>query len=199
MIDETGSGRPEVPLPPHIIRGMTSSRSIEEIMRTREPQYESMFAPGQEQLGHYYLPPFQRPSVWTETQAVRLIESVHLGISIGGIVVSDCGNTIRVPNGDGTTREQFPETADWLIDGQQRMRALRRYLSDDLTVFRGKPYEHRWSDLSKRQQRRFNGVSMGYTILEPTSREDLAKLYDLLNFGGTKHVDDQRASDQETN
>lgn len=181
-----------IPLPPPILRGSPSTRCIEDIMRPREPQYEKMFKPGQEQLGHYYLAPFQRPAVWTEAQAARLIESIFLGISIGGIVVSDCGNVTRTKVGDETV-EMFPDSADLIIDGQQRMRSLARYLANELTVFAGTPAEHRFEDLARVQKRRFVGTGIGITILETMDMASLAELYDRLNFGGTPHTEDQRA------
>lgn len=184
-----------VELPAPILRGSPSTRCIEDIMRPREPQYEGMFKPGQEQLGHYYLAPFQRPAVWTEAQAARLIESIFLGISIGGIVVSDCGNVTRTVV-DGQTVEMFPESADLVIDGQQRMRSLARYLANDLTVFAGTPAEHRFEDLTRVQKRRFLGTGIGITILETMDMASLAELYDRLNFGGTAHTEDQRANPQ---
>lgn len=175
----------------------TGARCIEEIMRTRREEHEYLFKPGQEHLGYYYIPPFQRPPKWTATQSARLIESVHMDISIGTIVVSDCGDTTRTMV-DGVVVERFPDSADWLIDGQQRLRALKAYLDDSLTVFVGTPHEHRWSDLSKIQKRRFMSKSVGYVVLDAMPVEDLARVYDLMNFGGTPHEEHERASSQAT-
>lgn len=186
-----------IELPNPLLRGNTTTRCISDIMRVREPSYEHMFKQGQEQLGHFYIPPFQRPPVWTETQSRRLIESVHLGISIGAIAVSDCGGTIRVKQGNKIV-ERFPDEADLLIDGQQRLRAISRYLNNDLTVFVGTPAEHRFEELDRPQQRRFLNTSIGYIILEPAPMDELKRIYDLMNFGGTAHTEDQRASDQDT-
>lgn len=145
-----------------------------------------MFHPGQEQLGHYYLASFQRPPVWSDEQSARLIESVHLGISIGSFVVSGPGRHDPKSN-------MYPYTSDWIIDGQQRMRALRKYLDDELTVFVGTPYEHRWSQLSKPQQRGFNMVPVGFIELTTESEDELRDIYDRLNFGGVAHTEEQRA------
>lgn len=184
-------------LPEPAFRGTTSSRCIEDFMRPREPQYERMFKPGQETLGHYYLPPFQRPAAWTETQSARLIESVFLGIAIGSIIVSDCGRAYKTRVGDEVI-SRFPDSADWIIDGQQRMRAIAAYLADELTVFRGTGAEHRFSQLERRDQRRFLGTPAGFITLEAMPEDDLRRVYDLMNFGGTKHTEDQRASAQAT-
>lgn len=174
-----------IDLPKPIIRGNTSARCISDLMRPRSAEYEHMFHPGQEQLGHYYLAPFQRPPVWTDEQSARLIESVHLGISIGSFVVS------RVADEDESGLFGF--TSEWLIDGQQRLRAIIRYLAGDLEVFIGTPYQHRWDDLVILQQRRFKRTTVGFIELESNDEDYLREVYDRLNFGGVTHTDDQRA------
>ena len=135
--------------------------------------------------------------MWTEAQSQRLIESIHHGISIGSIAVSDSNRTIHVVV-DGKRVERFPDTCDLLVDGQQRLRAIRRYLDNDLAVFVGTPHEHRFEDLSMRQRRRFTGTSLGYIVLESAPMDELRRIYDLMNFGGTAHTEDQRASTQAT-
>lgn len=186
----------ELPQPTYRVRS-ASSRCIEEIMRSRHEEDEHMFAPGQERLGHYYLPPFQRPHRWSVTQSARLIESIHLGISIGSIVVTDCRETIRVVV-DGITTERFPDSADWLIDGQQRMRAIDGYLKDAFPVFVGTRHEHRYSDLNHAQKRRMMNRSVGFILLEDMTVDELRNVYDLMNFGGTIHEEHERASTQAT-
>lgn len=174
-----------IELPQPLLRGSVSARCIGDITRKREPDFENLFEPGQETLAHFYLPPFQRPPVWTDEQSARLIESLHLGISIGGIVVSGAGRIQA--NG------RFAHTADWLIDGQQRLRAITRYLADDLVVFVGTPHEHRYSDLDRPQQRHFEDKPIGYTEIDEFDEHALRLIYDRLNFGGTAHTEDQRA------
>lgn len=185
-----------LPQPTYRVRS-TSSRCIEEIMRDRREEDEHLFLAGQERLGHYYLPPFQRGPKWSTTQSARLIESLHLGISIGSIAVTDCRDTIRVVV-DGVRTERFPDTADWLIDGQQRLRAIASYLADEFPVFVGTPHEHRYSDLDRVQKRQTMNRSMGFVLLEDMTLDELERVYDLMNFGGTPHEEHERASTQAT-
>lgn len=192
---EHDAPRAPVTLPEPMIRGTQSARGIEDVMRTRNPDHEHLFHPGQKTIGHFYLPPFQRPAVWSDAQSARLIESIHLGISIGSIVVSGCRNVEKVVE-DGVTVERFPIDSDWLIDGFQRLNAIRRYMDDDLAVFDGTPHEHRWSDLSPVQRRRFGNTNFGFITLGETDVEGLKLIYDLMNFGGTAHTQDQRATVQ---
>lgn len=101
-----------VTLPQPLIRGTTSSRCISDLMRPREPEYEKMFEggiQGLEHLAHFYVAPFQRPAVWTNDQKRKLVESVHLGISIGSIVVSAEGK-------EDPETGRFPLSADLLLD-----------------------------------------------------------------------------------
>lgn len=192
-------GERKVVLPEPLLSGSPSSRTIGDLTREREPEYEHMFEPGQEVLGHYYLPPFQRPPSWSEEQSARLIESLHMKVSIGNFVVtnSDCKMvTVNTPEGPV---KRMPKTCDWLLDGQQRMRAILRYIQNDLVVFKGTPHEHRYDDLDKVQKRIFRGLTVGYTVIPAGTEDEMRRIYDLMNFGGTAHTEEQRASNQETN
>ena len=178
-----------VKLPEPLIRGTTSSRCISDFMRPREPEYEKMFEgslQGLEHLGHFYVAPFQRPAVWTDDQKRKLVESVHLGISIGSIVVSAEGK-------EDKTTGRFPISADLIIDGQQRMRAIKAYREEGLRIFVGTEHEHSWEELDRVQRRRFESVSVGYIQLDEFDMDSLREIYNRLNFGGTAHTEDQRA------
>ena len=52
MSDERSNTR-KVLLPEALINGSESSRTIGDLIRERNPEYEHMFAPGQEILGRY--------------------------------------------------------------------------------------------------------------------------------------------------
>ena len=174
-----------VELPTPLLNGTISARCIYDIMRSRKPEYESLFHT-LPTVGHWYIPPFQRPAVWTRKQNQRLIESLWLGISIGSIVVS----AVSKVEADG----KYAPLSDCLIDGQQRLRAIAQYLADDLVVFEGTPHAHAYSDLSERQRRKFDNTPVGFIQLPPATEAQLRDLYDRLNFGGTAHLESQRAT-----
>lgn len=184
------SEKPDVPMPTPLLRGTTSSRTISDIMREREPEYEKMFVGadlGYEILGHFYIPPFQRPAVWSDDQMRRLNESIWLGISIGGIVISAEGKYDRVT-------KKYPASADLLLDGQQRLRSIKAYMKKGLRIFVGTEHEHCWDDLSRRQKRRYESTSISYISIDDNhDMERLKEVYNRLNFGGTNHTEDQRA------
>lgn len=146
-----------------------------------------MWDPDQPRLGGYFIPPFQRPLVWTTEQKERLVESALLGISIGTIVVVDAMNC-PMQNPD-----RFAATDRWLLDGQQRCAALLDYREDRLTIFRGTECEHRWSDLTEIERRRFWRTQIGVLKVQTDDVEYCKEVYDRLAFGGTDHTDDQRA------
>jgi len=179
-----------VELPRPLIRGTTSSRTISDLMRDRDPCYESMFeasVQGLETLGHYYIPPFQRPVVWTLEQQRRLVESMWLGIAIGAVVVSSEGDKDK-------TTDRYPISADLLLDGRQRLTSIRAYMQEGLRIFVGTPHEHGYDDLDLPQQRRYRNTTIGYiTIDRDFDMEALKEIYNRLNFGGTAHTEDQRA------
>lgn len=180
-------------LPGQLLHGYSSSRSIEDIFMTRGQRpddSDDMWDPGQEAIGRFFLPPFQRPPVWTAEQNVRLVESLLLGISIGSIVVVDSLN-MEMQNAN-----LFAKTDRWLLDGQQRLRAIRGYLDNEFAVFTGTPCEHRYSDLNEVELRRVRGFDISVIRVHTTDEALCRDIYDRLNFGGTPHTEDQRAVPQ---
>lgn len=144
-----------------------------------------LHAPGQEWLFHYVIPPFQRELVWDEARMVKFIESAALGLHLGTWVYNNTSDAAMVQVGG---RRCFDRTDRWLIDGQQRLSALKRFWDDDLVVF-----GQRWCDLSGRQKNRFLSTPFPADEISTTDEMELRALYDRLNFGGVSHTEDQRA------
>lgn len=125
--------------------------------------------------------PFQRGSVWGERRQRNLVRSMLLGIPTGTIFVNE-----------------RPDFTDALVDGKQRVEAIRAFLSSVLAVpaswFPSEDIETteettdgpfvRFSGLTDRGRGRFNrcGVVIQRTQL-PTIEEE-EDLFDLINFGG---------------
>ena len=179
----------KITLPDPLVRGNVSSRSLREVLSHREEEYEEMFEANlqnYEKLGRYYIPPFQRPAVWTEDQKCKLVESIHLGISIGSIVVTEEG-----PIDPKTGR--WPVCSDLIVDGQQRLRAIRSYIDQGLRIFKGTDHEHVWDDLERSQKIHFLSVPIGYISIREHDMNAIKEIYNRLNFGGTMHTEDQLA------
>lgn len=71
-------------------------------------------------------PDFQRAHVWTEDQQRRYVEFVLRGGQSGKDVFFNCVGWM------GNFRGPFV-----LVDGKQRIEAVRRFLGDDLAIFSG--------------------------------------------------------------
>lgn len=122
----------------------------------------------------FLLPEWQRGIVWTEDQNVRLIESIWLGIPIGSYTFN---------RAYGTKYDNL------LIDGQQRMNAIQKYLDGKLSVF-----GYTWDEVSVLDKRRFRNRSHFHCyITETTDEEYLKNYYNLMNFSGTPHNQSERA------
>jgi hypothetical protein len=170
-------------IPPPIMRASTNNFTLGHLILRHEKVPEKGFYKNDDAtewlLGHR-MPPFQRPALWTLEQQVRFLTSCWSGIHLGTYVVN------RVDN----WRDNFlPHVDNWLIDGQQRLRAIKAYLEDEFSV-----YGYRWSELTKIEQRHFDNIPFACSMVHETSESNLRMLYDLLNFGGTPHTEDQRAT-----
>lgn len=123
----------------------------------------------------FAIPTWQRPIVWDEARQVRFLESAWLGIPLGTY-------TFNLAHGH--------PLHNLLIDGQQRMHSIERYVTDQLPIF-GKL----WSELSESEQRHFDMVAPFPCYRTKTTNEAyLRSYYDLMNFGGVAHTEDQRAT-----
>lgn len=123
----------------------------------------------------YFLPTWQRGLVWTEAQDIAFIESAWRGIPLGTYSF----NMLF----DGSTIDMI------LIDGQQRMNAIQRYLNDEFPVF-----GYRWSEVTIVDQRVW-GMQVQFGCYRCRTKDEtyLRAYYDLMNFGGTPHEPGQRA------
>jgi len=120
------------------------------------------------------VPEWQRDLVWTRAQSIRFLESVWKGIPIGTFSFYQ--------------NHAEPELDGLLIDGQQRLHAIQQYLEDEFPVF-----GYRWSELTVVDQREFKTRHFPSYTVKDGGEQELRDYYNLLNFGGTAHTEDQRA------
>lgn len=135
---------------------------------------------GRRVLG-YKLPEWQRKEKWSDAQCVRFLESIWLGVSIGAFMVNDT---------------QKPEHSQVLLDGQQRLQAIERYFDDELAVQGEDGQAYRWSDLTDDEQAQFLRIPFPWLETRYNTDAELRAAYDRHNFGGTPHVEDERATDR---
>lgn len=111
---------------------------------------------------------YQRGDVWTNTQQIELIRSIFNSYSIGVLVLYINDN------------EQYE-----ILDGQQRLITIRKYLNDKLNLNRSdiKPY----SDLEDQDKMFLNAYSVGYLKLkshnQETKEEDIIQTFLRLQEG----------------
>lgn len=148
-----------------------------------------MLQPDQKFVLGYPIPPFQRPLLWeVDTQQVRFIESAVLGLSLGTWVYNVARDepTVDIP-GAG---QRFNIADHWVIDGQQRLHAIENFFNDRFPVF-----GLRWSEVDPVRQKRFLHHAQFHAYeTEITNIDVLRELYDRLNFGGTPHRPEDRAT-----
>lgn len=132
----------------------------------------------------YGLPSWQRPSVWSDEQNSRFIQSMWAGRPLGTWMVN-------VVDADA------PHPLEGLIlDGQQRLRAIERYFNDEVAVPDVNGVSTRWSDLNAKEQRRFKSIIFPHVEVRLTDELALQKIYDAHNFGGVAHQAHERAVGQ---
>jgi hypothetical protein len=142
--------------------------------------------PQERRLLGLVLPPWQRPEVWTIEQKRRFVEGIFLGLGCGYYVT----NGLDWVDGQDGKAESAPMSG-WLLDGQQRIAALRDFLADDLVIFGDVTF----SSLPQKEAMRFKRENFPCFEIAYTNNEDVLKeLYDRLNFGGTAHTLDQRVA-----
>lgn len=122
-----------------------------------------------ERLLRFVLPPFQRPPVWTRAQKVKFMESVVLGLPLGTYCYSQ------------SHRNQ--KTDGWLIDGQQRIRAVADFIKDAFPVF-----GYRWSELGQVDRIGIEMMIFPAYVLKERNEKELLERYIVLNYSGTAHT-----------
>lgn len=139
-------------------------------------------------------PPYQRASVWTDGQRVRLLQSLFEGLPVGAVVVN--------------FRGYDTQTTYAVVDGKQRIETLRSFIADGFAVpaswFEtcdvdavvagpgGEPSVV-FSGLCRRLQRTVEDFPIATLVAQVATVADEAALYDRINTSGTQHTDAELA------
>ncbi len=131
---------------------------------------------GRRMVMGYVVPAWQRPLVWCEAQQIRFLESAWRGLGLGTFTYNRVGHGGPLDN--------------LLIDGQQRLWAIQRYVENAFPIF-----GYHWGEITLADQREFR-TSRIFASYETRSTDEayLRSYYDLMNFGGVAHTEDQRAA-----
>lgn len=114
-------------------------------------------------------PDFQRAHVWTEEQQIAFVEFKLRGGHSGGDILTNCKGWHDNGIGDYV-----------LVDGKQRLNAVRRFLSNELPAF-GRLFKDYTGTLRFMQSFRWH-------VNDLPTRADVLRWYLELNAGGTPHT-----------
>ena len=132
------------------------------------------------------LAPWQREFKWTDEQCVRFITSAWTGVALGSYTV----NHERVQRNSPL---ELTPLSNVVIDGQQRLMALQKYLLDEIAVPDVAGTPRLYSEISQLERRRFNRIVFTRSSVASDDEHQLREFYDLLNFGGIAHEEHERA------
>lgn len=128
----------------------------------------------------YPIPLFQREAVWGESSKVAFIESVYMGLPIGTLTIHDI---------DWERDEPIPlRMSGWLIDGQQRLRAIEEYIHSKFKVF-----DLYYLELTNREQKQFKQTPLNHYRVAIWDESKIKDLYNRMNFGGVAHTSNEKA------
>ena len=141
------------------------------ILRTEQYDFSVQTLVGMMERKEVTIPEFQRKYVWTDRQASRLIESLIIQVPIPVIYLN----------------QEKDETFS-VIDGNQRLNSLKRYLSDSFALSGLTSYPElsglTFSQLDKRFQRHItNRVLRCTVILKETHPQVKFDVFERLNSG----------------
>jgi hypothetical protein len=115
-------------------------------------------------------PDFQRFHVWSEAQQIAYVEFILRGGTTGRIIYLNHPGWMNSFQGDFV-----------LVDGKQRLEALRRFFEGELPVFGS--YIHEFTD---KPDWLTQGMKININNLK--SRREVIKWYIDMNAGGTPHT-----------
>ena len=130
----------------------------------------------------YYVPEFQRELKWTDAQKTSFIESVWCGRAVGSLLAT------RISRNKKTgIKHPF---SNMLLDGQQRLNAVKCYLNNKVPSF-----GYYFEELSSASQEWFLGFNFNVELFSAHSYSlaTFKQMYDELNFAGTMHEEAERA------
>lgn len=123
-------------------------------------------------------PDYQRAHVWSREQQVAYVEYTLMGGEVGQLI------TWNNPTWNGSWRAPTE-----LIDGKQRLEAVRAFMRDEVTAFGHRVSEYSDADLM------LGGIrpAFRFQVCCLKTREEILQLYLNINAGGTPHTEEEIA------
>jgi len=130
------------------------------------------------------LPSWQRAFKWSLHQQRAFIDSMWRGLDLSSYMV----NNWRM-----TDNQHFDKFSNILLDGQQRLFTIERFITDQLAVPDSQGKLRIWSDLGLLERRRFAHTLFARSTVDVWTETELCEIYNRRNFGGTAHLESERA------
>lgn len=121
-------------------------------------------------------PDYQRGHVWTDAQRTAFVEYGLMGGETGMAITTNCPSWMQAG-------ERGPYE---VVDGLQRITAVRKFLGNEIPAF-GHLYQEFESPLP------WSRWSFKWRVLSLETREEVLKLYLLINAGGVVHSPEEIA------
>lgn len=134
------------------------------------------------------LPTWQRDFKWSDEQCQRFITSVWTGCHLGNYVVNR-EESETAPDG----KLVFTPMSNVVIDGQQRLMAIQKYILNEIAVPDLEGVPRFFSEVGAAEKRRFGNTIFTRSEIDIASEENLRMFYDMLNYGGVPHLPEERA------
>jgi len=119
-----------------------------------------------EEAERLIIPDYQRDYIWSDTQKGLLIDSIFKSIPIGNIFLNERGGS----------------PAYEIIDGQQRLTTLFKFMNDEFAY-----QDVYYSELPDKYTARISHFVVQTYITYYTDVKDILRLYYVLNWAGTQH------------
>ena len=132
-------------------------------------------------------PPFQRAHVWTTDQQKAYVEFCLKGGESGRDIYWNCAGWM------GSARDWYKNPI-YLVDGKQRLEAVRKFLRDELRVFdKHMPYNYpigiNYSEFEDNLS--YTDASFKFHMNDLMTYAEVLKWYLEFNSGGTPHTEDE--------
>lgn len=173
------------PLPRHPVRvfyGETMQTTISALISGKERLDRILDAEGYtgRRVMGYKLPRWQRKDTWTEEQAIRFIESIYMGACLGTYMINES--------------ETDPEIDGIVLDAQQRLLSLEKYINDEFRVPAPDGNAYLWSDLTESERAHFYRIPWAWIQTHYNSEQLCVDAYNRHNYGGTAHLESEYAT-----
>jgi uncharacterized protein with ParB-like and HNH nuclease domain len=119
-------------------------------------------------------PEWQREYVWNQKDEKLLIDSILRGVPIPKFFLTEEYDTEK------------GASIHYVIDGQQRLTAIKKFLNNDFTVSFDEDKERRFIDMDKETQEKITTYKLNGHYLRNASQADINFLFQRLNTTGAR-------------